>query len=83
MHSSTEDNIQLSLFCDASRALDSDLGGIAVTYKPWRPRPDGLHGPQRTIAAAYPIYPLRDHRVGEFIAISKALFIASQEIADV
>ena len=75
MHQSTERNIEFYLFCDASRARDSDAGGIAITYKPWIP---GLGGsaPQPTIKIAYPIYPLLDHRLGEFMAVSDSLFIA-------
>ncbi|KAL2261878.1 hypothetical protein VTK26DRAFT_3110 [Humicola hyalothermophila] len=82
-YSSTEENIQMALFCDASRAIDSDLGGIAVTYKPWLP--DVLRPTERrrtTTKAAYPIHPLNDHRLGELMAVCEALLIAHSEISN-
>jgi hypothetical protein len=49
--------IQLSLFCDASRALNSDSGGIGVTYKPWIPGTFSRDTRRPIFEAAYPIRP--------------------------
>jgi hypothetical protein len=46
-------HIEPSLFCDASRALESDRGGIGVAYKPWLPRTFSRDERRFIIEAAY------------------------------
>ncbi|KAK4136015.1 hypothetical protein BT67DRAFT_375256, partial [Trichocladium antarcticum] len=80
-HQPTGLNIRLHLFCDASRAWDSDRGGIAITYNSLLPDPDRSSQPRVPVRIAYPIDRLLDSNLGEFIAVAEALFTAAQEIA--
>jgi hypothetical protein len=81
---STTDHIQLSLFCDTSRALDhpvaQDHGAIAVAYKAWIPGTFSRDDRRPTFEVAYPVNPLVDSGLGELMAVAESLYIASQEV---
>ncbi|AEO67485.1 uncharacterized protein THITE_160883 [Thermothielavioides terrestris NRRL 8126] len=74
---STDTYIHMNLFCDASKSPEQDKGGIAVTFSQWLP---GEPVNRPVIRAAWPVTPLYDRRLGEFLALSECLFVATQEI---
>ncbi|KAK4032725.1 hypothetical protein C8A01DRAFT_40840 [Parachaetomium inaequale] len=76
-------HIELSLFCDASCALQSDWGGISVAYKPWLPGTFSRDERRPIIEAAYPLAALLDIRLGEFMAVAEALEIAAKELRQI
>lgn len=53
-------------------------GGIAVTYEPWGPHHDSGGA---VVQAAWPVNPVYDHRLGELLALSESLVVATAEIA--
>ncbi|KAK3290882.1 uncharacterized protein B0H64DRAFT_478739 [Chaetomium fimeti] len=76
---STYHYVNINLFCDCSRSRTSDEGGIAVVYRPWLP---GLRVSltEILVTEAWPVKPLYDTNLGELLAISESLVIATQQI---
>jgi len=69
-----------NLFCDASKDLNNVVrGGISVTYPPWGPHQDSAG---EVVAAAWPVNPVYDHRLGELLALAECLVVATSQIAD-
>jgi hypothetical protein len=66
----------LNLFGDCSMA--EDRGGISVTYQPLA----RLDPKWDITCLAWPVNPMYDHYLGEFLAVSECLAIAAHEIAD-
>jgi hypothetical protein len=76
---STDDYIHMNLFCDVSKDLHADKGGIGVTFLPWLP---GGRTNRRQIHAAWPVTPLYSCDLGELLAVSECLFVATREIQE-
>ncbi|KAG7284537.1 hypothetical protein NEMBOFW57_010913 [Staphylotrichum longicolle] len=66
----------MNVFCDASKDMDDDKGGIAIILPAWVP--GGASREQ--IEIAYPVTPLYSCELGELLAVSEALHIATKEI---
>src|SRR5690242_9860265 len=73
---STREYIHMNVFCDASKDKYDDKGGIAVILPAWVP--GGASREQ--IEVAYPVTPLYSCELGELLAVSEALHIATKEI---
>ncbi len=75
--STSRDGLALNIFCDASHEHRDNVGGYAVTYPPWI----AAETPNNTLVEqAWPMYPLYDCNLGEFVAIAESLATAIQQI---
>lgn len=75
-HVSTANDMQLIMFCDASFHQLSRMGGIGLVFKP-------LPAKQMEIALksrAWPLKSISDINLGEMVAISESLAMATNEI---
>ncbi|KAK4153796.1 hypothetical protein C8A00DRAFT_15044, partial [Chaetomidium leptoderma] len=67
-----------NIFCDCSTSKTSDDGSIPVTYQPWIP---AERAREPVVGATRPVKPLFSSDVGELLAVSEALVIATYDIA--
>jgi hypothetical protein len=77
LQSSVPGYIHINLFCDCSKDTTSNDGGIALAHRAWLP---GLPNTNSIITAAWSVNHMYDTALGEFLAVSEALAVATQQI---